>query len=388
MLFPIADTPNPPGRPYVTWLFIATNVAVYLLISLPATMTKVDLNDPLLFEYLNALGLHGQVTARDVYQHVSNNDLLVFKYGFRPAEFSFVAIFTSLFLHGGVMHLAGNMLFLYVFGNNVEYRLGHLRYFLTYLSCGVIATLFFALFAIGSQTPLIGASGAIFGVLGCYFLWFPRNRVRVFLFLFPFLMTSIYLSARMVLGFYLLIDNVLPFLFTSGSGSGIAHGAHIGGFFGGLAIAWGADRFYLLLKKTMKKKTVVQSGFESLGEICPALADGDFDGASECYLGLGTREARRRVKGADVIIVGNYLLSKGRRQEALTVFRRFISERPTESQIDQAYLGAGKAMIGTPRYTTSAYHYFLSAYDLACSEDLANEAKSYLRQIEEQRQSF
>jgi rhomboid family protein len=386
MFFPIADTPNPPGRPYVTWALIVANVAVYLLISLPATMIKVDLNDPLLFEYLIALGLKGQVTVQDVYQHVSSNDLLVFKYGFRPAEFSLIALFTSLFLHGGLMHLAGNMLFLYVFGNNVEYRLGRLRYFLSYLSCGVVATLFFALFAIGSQTPLIGASGAIFGVLGCYFFWFPRNRVRVFVFLFPFLMTSIYLSARMVLGFYLMIDNVLPFLFKSGSGSGIAHGAHIGGFFGGLAIAWGADRFYLLLRKKMKTKPVGQEGFVSLGGICPALADGDFDGATECYLGLESREDRQQVDAADVIAVGNYLLSKGRSQDALTVFRRFIGERPTERRIDQAYLGAGKAMIDNPRYATSAYHYFLSAYDLACCEELAIEAKSYLRQIDGQRQ--
>lgn len=243
MFFPISDSPNAPGRPVATWSLMAVNIAVYLLVTLPATLGKVNLTDPLLFEYLQVLDLVGRVTAREVYQNFSAYDLLVFQYGFRPAESSLLTMLSSLFLHGGLMHLAGNMLFLYIFGNNVEFRLGHWRFLLTYLGCGIAATLFFAFFVPTSQVPLIGASGAISGVLGCYFLWFPRNRVRCFLFFFPFLMTSIYLPARWVLGFYLVIDNLLPFLFTAGSGTGVAHGAHIGGFLGGLAIA-GGSLFY------------------------------------------------------------------------------------------------------------------------------------------------
>lgn len=241
MFFPISDTPTSPGRPTVTWLLMAINIGVYLLVTLPALLGKVNLTDPLLFDYLQALGLQGRVTAREVYQSFSAYDLLVFQYGFRPAEFSPLTMVTALFLHGGLMHLAGNMLFLYIFGGNVEYRLGHWRYLLTYLGCGIVATIFFGLFAPNSPVPLIGASGAISGVLGCYFLWFPRNRVRCFLFFFPFLLTSIYLPARWLLGFYLLIDNLLPFLFTAGSGGGVAHGAHIGGFLGGLAVAFGSN---------------------------------------------------------------------------------------------------------------------------------------------------
>lgn len=385
MLLPIADTPNPPGRPYMTWAIIAINVAVYLLISLPASLSTVDLNNPALFDYLRVLGLQGHVSARDIYQHVSNYDLLVFQYGFRPGAFSMTALFTSLFLHGGFMHLAGNMLFLFIFGDNVEHRLGRVRYLVVYLMCGVVATLFFALFSQGSHVPLIGASGAIFGILGCYFLWFPRNRVRIFIFLFPFLMTSVYLSARLVLGFYLVIDNLLPFIFTAKAGSGIAHGAHIGGFFGGLAIAWGADRYYLLRQTHGRKTGSDGNRFSSLATLCPALKKGDFSGAAACYLGLADRQDRLRVDGADVMAVGNYLLEQGRMQEALVVFRRFIGERPTEPRIDQAYLGAGKAMIDNPRYTTSAYHYFLSASDLAGSEAVASEARDYLRRIEARR---
>lgn len=384
MFFPIADTPRPPGRPYVNWTIIAANIAVYLFISLPATMTKVDLNDPLLFDYLKVLGLHGQVTARDVYQHVSDYDLLVFQYGFRPAEFSLAALFSSLFLHGGFMHLAGNMLFLFVFGDNVEYRLGRIRYLLTYLSCGVVATLFFALFASGSQVPLIGASGAIFGILGCYFIWFPRNRVRVFVFLFPFLMTSIYLSARLVLGFYLVIDNVLPFLFTSNSGSGIAHGAHIGGFLGGVAIAWGANTMYSRGHTTKKQNAANIKQSDSSAYVYSSANNGNLERAAEFYLGLEKQEDRLRVADADVIDIGNFLLKQGRQQDSLRVFKRFIGERPQQRHIDLAYLGAGKAMIGNPRYATSAYHYFLSAYDLASHDAVAEEAQFYLRKIERQ----
>ncbi|MBN1956703.1 MAG: rhomboid family intramembrane serine protease [Desulfuromonadales bacterium] len=386
MFFPIADTPNPAGRPYVTWGLMAVNIAVYLLISLPASAGKVDLNDPLLWDYLQVLRLHGQVTARDIYQHVSAYDLLVFRYGFRPAEFSPLALFTSLFLHGGFMHLAGNMLFLYIFGDNVECRLGRIGYLLTYLGCGVIATLFFSFFAAGSQVPLIGASGAIFGVLGCYFLWFPRNRVRCFIFLFPFIMTSIYLSARLVLGFYLVIDNLLPFVFTAKSGSGIAHGAHIGGFFAGLAIAWGADRYYLLFnERKHPHHSPPDTELASLRHICPAVQAGEYEQAAACYLALPSREQRQQVAGVDVIAVGEHLFKQGRFQDALGVFRRFIAERPNDKQIAEAYLGAGKVMMTNPRYMTSAYHYFLSANDLADSEQTAVEAKRYLRQIEAQR---
>jgi len=385
MFFPIADTPNPPGRPYVTWGLMAVNIAVYMLISLPASSGKVNLNDPFLWEYLRVLGLHGQVTAREVYQHVSAYDLLVFKYGFRPADFSPVALITSLFLHGGFMHLAGNMLFLFIFGDNVESRLGRFRYFITYLGCGIIATLFFSLFAAGSQVPLIGASGAIFGVLGCYFLWFPRNRVRCFIFLFPFIMTSIYLSARLVLGFYLVIDNLLPFVFTANSGSGIAHGAHIGGFIGGLGIAWSADRYYLFFNRKRQPSTKQNRELSSLRRICPAVQAGELERAAECYLGISTRDQRQQVDAADVMAVGEHLLSRGRFKEALSVFRRFIAERPADKKIDEAYMGAGKVMMTNPRYATSAYHYFLSAHDLAGSEETAAEAKAYLRRIEELR---
>ena len=385
MFLPLADTPNPPGRAYVTWGLIAINVAIYLLLTLPASMRHVDLQDPALIEYLRSIGLLGKVSARQVYQSVSAYDLLVFDYGFRPAAFVPTTLISSLFLHGGFMHLAGNMLFLYIFGDNVEFRLGRIRYLLTYLACGVAATLFFALFAVNSQVPLIGASGAISGVLGCYFLWYPRNRVRCFLFLFPFIMTSIYLSARLVLGFYLLIDNLLPFLLTSANGGGVAYGAHIGGFLGGLGIAWSADRYYQVKTAWRRPRQTDSPSLDSLQQICPAVSRGDLAAACNCYLSLTDREQRRRVDSSDVLAVANFMLEQGRSPEALHVFRRFIAERQNDERIDQAYLGAGKAMLQQPRYQTSAYHYFLSALDLARSEQLAAEARMQLRLIEQRR---
>lgn len=243
MFLPYGDTPNPAGAAYVNWLLIGLNVAVFLVISTPLMLARVDLNDPLLLEYLRSYGVRGFVSPQDVLQNVSAYDLFVFRYGFRPAEPSLISLFSCMFLHGGWMHLAGNMLFLYIFGNNVEVRLGSLSYLLVYLASGIVATLFFALFVPGSQIPLVGASGAISGVLGCYFLWFPRNRVKTFIFLFPILITTVLLPARLVLGIYLIVDNLLPFIINGGAGAGVAHGAHIGGFLGGLGMAYGIDRW-------------------------------------------------------------------------------------------------------------------------------------------------
>src|SRR5262249_26997435 len=144
---------------------------------------------------------------------------------------------TCMFLHAGFLHLFGNMLFLWIYGDNVEHRLGSVRYLCWYLGTGIAATLFHMLGAPGSQLPLVGASGAIPGILGFYFVWFPRTRVRLLWLLPPFVMQVFEVPARIVLGIYLVLDNLLPYLIVSGD-AGVAHGAHIGGFLAGLAAAW------------------------------------------------------------------------------------------------------------------------------------------------------
>src|SRR4030095_2994585 len=164
--------------------------------------------------------------------------LFVFQWGFRPAHPSLVDLFTCMFLHGSLLHLVGNMLFLWIYGDNVEHRLGPVRYLLWYLATGVAATVFHTIRASQSELPLIRASGAISGIPGFYFIWFPRNHVRLLWLLPPFLMQTFEVPARLVLGVYLVLENVLPYLVTSGD-TGVAHGAHIGGFLAGLGGARG-----------------------------------------------------------------------------------------------------------------------------------------------------
>jgi len=155
MFLPFGDTPNPRSTAYVNWFLIGLNVAVFFVVTVPLMMARVDLTDPLLIDYLRSIGVRGFVSPQDVLQHVNAYQLFVFRYGFRPADPSIISLFSCMFLHGSWMHLAGNMLFLYIFGNNVEVRLGAPLYLLVYLVSGVVATVFFALFVPGSQVPLV-----------------------------------------------------------------------------------------------------------------------------------------------------------------------------------------------------------------------------------------
>jgi membrane associated rhomboid family serine protease len=148
----------------------------------------------------------------------------------------FLSVLTAMFLHGGWLHLLGNMLFLFVFGNNVEDRLGRLKYLLFYLVSGYAATYGFSIFTPGSTSPLVGASGAIAGVLGAYLVLFPRAKVWSLLTFFFFL--PVRLPAWLVLGSWFL----LQYLYFRGAGlahgSGVAYGAHVVGFIVGAALVW------------------------------------------------------------------------------------------------------------------------------------------------------
>jgi membrane associated rhomboid family serine protease len=143
---------------------------------------------------------------------------------------------TAMFLHGGWVHLGGNMLYLWVFGNNVEDRLGHLRFLFFYLFCGLIATFAHIASAPDSLAPLVGASGAIAGVLGAYLVCFPRARVLV-LFWFLIFIRFVRVPALIVLGFWFLIQ-VMNASADAGSQGGVAWFAHIGGFLAGVALIW------------------------------------------------------------------------------------------------------------------------------------------------------
>lgn len=142
-------------------------------------------------------------------------------------------IFTSMFLHGGLMHLLGNMLFLYIFGDNVEDAFGHFAYLVFYLFCGVGSAMVHTIFNLHSSLPAIGASGAISGVMGAYAVMFPRARVWMLFFIF-----LIPVPALLVLGYWF----VLQFLsgigeFGAAAQGGVAFWAHIGGFLIGMVVA-------------------------------------------------------------------------------------------------------------------------------------------------------
>ncbi len=166
---------------------------------------------------------------------VYGNERLISTFAFVPYEFKLFTIFTSMFMHGGLMHIIGNMWFLYIFGDNVESILGHIRFLLFYIFCGIGAAVAQFLIQPDSTTPMVGASGAIAGVLGAYMIKFPTARVHVLAVIFIFI-TTIVVPAQLVLGLWFLMQ------LSGGLGSlgfdttgGIAWFAHIGGFIVGIS---------------------------------------------------------------------------------------------------------------------------------------------------------
>ncbi|MDB5181302.1 MAG: rhomboid family protein [Candidatus Saccharibacteria bacterium] len=202
--------------PYVTALLVAANLAVFAFeVYLLFTYGETGLNE------------------------------FIMKYAAIPADFSDgspleIGLLTAMFLHGGLLHIIGNMIYLLPFGDNVEDRLGHVRYLIFYLLCGLIATLVYTLFNIGSSTPLIGASGAIAGVLGGYLVLHPRGRVKGFFFLI-ILLIPLTLPAIIFIGYWFvmqLFGSVASLGADAVSSAGsVAFIAHVGGFVAGLILA-------------------------------------------------------------------------------------------------------------------------------------------------------
>jgi membrane associated rhomboid family serine protease len=169
------------------------------------------------------------------------NNTVIINFGLTPKVFlaepllSFFTLFTSMFMHGGFMHLAGNMLYLWIFGDNIEGALGHFRFILFYFLCGIAAAFTQILSAPDSAIPMIGASGAVSGVLGAYLIFYPRARIRTFVFLGIFI-TFLRLPAVLLLGFWILGQVISAFISNPGS-PGVAWFAHLGGFFMGMLLA-------------------------------------------------------------------------------------------------------------------------------------------------------
>jgi membrane associated rhomboid family serine protease len=219
-MIPIADENPARLKPIVTWTIVLACIAVF---------------------FWQLLGFSEE-----------DADLLVMTYGFVPREFfshagtsltPWLTLFTSMFIHGGFLHLGGNMLYLWIFGNNVEDAMGHLRYVFFYLICGVAAALTEGFAEPNLAVPMIGASGAISGVLASYVMIFPRARVTVIIPL-GILLYPVKISAFYVVGFWFLLQ-LLNVVSVAAGTPGTAWGAHIGGFVAGLVLTPILSRFPL-----------------------------------------------------------------------------------------------------------------------------------------------
>ena len=215
-MFPISDVIPSRTRPVVTIILIVLNTLTYLY--------QLQLDETAL-------------------------QRLVFAYGLIPARFAPADVVTSLFLHADILHFASNMVFLWIFGDNVEDRLGHVGYLMFYLACGGIGAAAQAAADPMSFAPMIGASGAIAGVMGAYFLLYPHSRVLTVVFLVIFL-DIIEIPAVFLLGVWFLLQVGHGALSSGAPGGGVAFWAHIGGFAAGailglyLRVRGSGDRDY------------------------------------------------------------------------------------------------------------------------------------------------
>jgi membrane associated rhomboid family serine protease len=380
MFLPIGDAPNPRGTPFVTYLLLAANVAAFLLLNLPLGSQRADLGDPAFREYVEVMAreLEGRADLRQLVAQTSEYDLFAFEHGYRPNAPELVDLLTCMFLHGGFMHLFGNMLFLWIYGDNVERRLGAIPFLFAYLATGIVATLSHALIFSRSDVPLVGASGAISGVLGFYFLWFPRNTVRMMVFLPPFLWHVFQVPARLVLGMYLVVDNLLPFLF-AGEG-GVAHGAHIGGFIAGGIAAWFFDRRDVEAKPSGIKAAVRPPALDA---VRAAISQERYDEAAQAYFALPASETRGLLSPYEAVALAGWLRENAHPDAALTLLRRVIRDTPRGEGLAEAYALAGSVLLRELGEPTAAYQYLLSASELSPLPETRELIRRELATIEE-----
>jgi membrane associated rhomboid family serine protease len=208
-MIPLRDDIRSEKRPFVTWGLMAACVGVFIY----QTLSE--------------------------YQDPKAGDLIVSTYGMIPSQIAsgrhLWTLLTSMFLHGGFFHIIGNMLYLWIFGDNVEDAFGHFWFLIVYLFTGVAGSLLQIVLMPSSTIATIGASGAISGVMGAYFVLFPRARVLTLIPIF-FFIRLIYLPAPLLLGFWILLQILYGCSSVPGAGGGVAYFAHIGGFVSGLIL--------------------------------------------------------------------------------------------------------------------------------------------------------
>ncbi len=228
MLFPIGDdNSDRQTMPFVNWAFIVINILVFVFLQ------GFGSNDRFTYAYSTVpqeirTGRDVVTSDRTVVDEASGQRYV--QPGLQPTPVPvYLTLLISMFMHGGLMHIAGNMLYLFIFGDNIEDRLGHLRYAVFYLVCGVLAGLAHVLTNLDSTIPSLGASGAISGVMGGYILLFPTRRVRVIM-----LQMVTQVPAYVALGLWIVLQLVEGYV-SQGRG-GVAYAAHVGGFIAGLVL--------------------------------------------------------------------------------------------------------------------------------------------------------
>jgi membrane associated rhomboid family serine protease len=237
-VFPLKDNIPTERFPVVTVALIALNVLAYFFFQ----HGTLAFGDPTDQEYLQNLFDYAWIPIE-----ISEGVQCVPDQAFQQVQCAqdvtdqppvYLTVFTAMFMHGGLLHLGGNMLFLWIFGNNVEDSMGRLKFIVFYLLAGIAATALQTAIDTNSAVPNIGASGAVAGVLGGYLLLFPRARVITVIFII-FFFTILELPALLILGFWFVQQVLFGYfgLNSGGEGGGVAYFAHIGGFaFGLLAI--------------------------------------------------------------------------------------------------------------------------------------------------------
>ena len=213
-MFPIGDQNDHAGVAFVTIALIVMNVIAFL--------NEINRPEQAVQAFIFAWG----VVPREFATATDLPPLIPFPF--------WSTLLTSMFLHGGWGHLGGNMLFLWIFGDNIEHRLGHVRFVVFYLACGLAASLAHIMFNSGSSIPAVGASGAISGVLGGYLLMFPRNRVYVLTWGGVMAVPAIFMLGLWIVTQF--VNGVGSIAVTNQTG-GVAYMAHIGGFVAGLILA-------------------------------------------------------------------------------------------------------------------------------------------------------
>ena len=329
--WPIHDEFGVKRLPVVNYLIICVNVFVFLLFGFSSS-----------------------------YQYI------VDQYGLIPSKFSWLNVFTSMFLHGGLMHLVGNMWYLYLMGDNLEDRWGHFQYFIFYLISGILAALFYVTFVPESarNIPSIGASGAISGVLGAYLILFPKSRITFWYYIFVFF--RIYSGTFDIFaGFWIsmwFIQQLTGMFFSMGSTySAIAFGAHVGGFLAGIGIGFLAKAYQKVryIQNVYQGRTALSAitgeisrkilpfeqqvdQYNTEKEIDRLLNDKNEREAAVLYGKALKNYPEVFIKPSNEYKFAEILYSIGFIDEAIDAFKRFIRKNPFSQFTDNALYNLGQ----------------------------------------------